>query len=260
MAAFLTSPASAHEYWIEPDNHMPDPGARVTAQMRVGQDYAGATFPYLSHRFRSFRIHDVNGTRDVKGLEGDSPAVRLDQIAPGLSIIAYHSVSDRATFDDLETFAKYLRAEGLSQIVDQHKAAGLPMQGFSEDYVRCAKTLIQAGPVGENDRDRSTGLPAELVALESPFLAGTTAIQVRMTWQGEPLANWQVAVFFKPADGPVTRKLYRTDPDGIVTVKLTGRGRYLLNSVHIARTGNDSGTVWKSHWASLTFAVPDGQE
>lgn len=119
---------------------------------------------------------------------------------------------------------------------------------------------MQAGPVGENDQDRPTGLPAELVALSNPFLPGLKSVQVRMTWQGEPLSDWQVAVFFKPADGSVTRSVYRTDPNGIVTVQLSGAGRYLLNSVHIARTGKEKGTVWKSHWASLTFAVPSAQE
>lgn len=256
----MTGSASAHEYWIEPDNHMPDPAARVTAQMRVGQDYSGSTYPYLSHRFRSFSIHDADGTRPVGGMEGDNPAVRIRKIAPGLSIVAYHSVADNASFTDMDKFSAYLIEEGLSHIIDEHKAAGLPDGGFSEDYARCAKALIQAGPVGDKDQDRVTGLPAELVALNNPFQPGLKSVRVRMTWQGEPLSDWQVAVFFKPDEGSVTRSVYRTDADGVIDVQLSGAGRYLLNSVHIARTGKKKGTVWKSHWASLTFAVPPAQE
>ena len=256
LLATLTWPVSAHEYWIEPDNHAVAPDDSVTGVMRVGQDFSGPIFPYISDRFRSFTIHDAAGDRPVTALEGDDISLSLSA-APGLTIVTYHSTADTATFDTVADFSDYLAYEGLGHLVGAHRAAGLPEDGFSEDYVRCAKTLIQAGPVSPADQDRATGLPAELIALDNPQTPGLSELRVRMLWQGAPVKGLQVAVFHRPGQGePATRTLYQTGDDGVASIDVGKRGRYLLNAVHMKRTGRERGTVWKSHWASLTFAVP----
>ena len=253
FATFVASQALAHEYWIEPDRHAVAPGDPIAARMRVGQDFAGPIFPYLSHRFHNYAVHDRTGTHPVKALEGDEISARIDAAAAGLTIITYQSTADTATFETLTDFADYLDYEGLGRVVEQRRTAALPAAGFAEDYVRCAKTLIQAGPVEAADQDRPTGLPAELVALDNPFTPGLARLRVRMLWQGAPEAGLQVAVFHRAEQ--VTRQLYTTDAEGVVEIDVTRPGRYLLNAVHIQRTGRYEGTVWESHWASLTFAI-----
>src|SRR5438105_135195 len=91
-AALLSgSAALAHDFWIEPSTFRPVAGRNFTAQLLVGQDFAGDPVARSSELIESFTIRDAAGERNVPGFEGRDPAgiVRLD--APGAAIIGYRS-------------------------------------------------------------------------------------------------------------------------------------------------------------------------
>jgi hypothetical protein len=139
--------------------------------------------------------------------------------------------------------------------VAEHRARGLPERDFSETYVRCAKALIQVGPVRDEDRDRPVGLPLELVALANPYAGPLPdGLPVRLFWKGAPLADTQIAVF-RESGGSVGRTVTRTGEDGVASIPVDGRGRFLLNAVRLDPADPNTGDEWHSHWASLTFAV-----
>lgn len=251
--AWGLSPAAAHEFWVAPEDYTPAPGAPIVAALKVGQMMKGTDYPYLSNRFQSFTITTRQGTRDAEGIEGDSPALTVIADEPGLHIIAFYATPHQLTFDTLGEFRDYLDYEGLGEIARAHELRGLPDTGIVESYIRCAKALVQVGPIAEADRDRSTGLPFELVAEINPYAAGLEALPVRLTWQGQPVADRQIAIFRD--NGEVTRRLVMTDADGRVQIPLGGGGEFLLNAVNIEPV-DDGEAVWKSHWASLTFGLP----
>ena len=252
-AASLT-PAAAHEFWVAPQDYTPLQGNQVVVALKNGQRMKGADYPYLSDRFQSFTITTRQGTRRAQGMDGDIPALTFIARQPGLHIIAYHSKPLRITYVTFDEFAKYLDYEGLGNIAAEHQKRGLPQSGFSERYIRCAKGLIQVGPVGAKDRDRPTGLPFELVATVNPYVAGINKLPVLLLWQGKPVAGRQISVFRRNA-ATVTRSIVFTDKAGRAEIPLTGGGTFLLNAVNFEAL-EDGRVLWQSHWASLTFNLP----
>ena len=67
----LTLPASAHEFWVEPKAFRLEPGAAIVADLKVGQNFRGDTYPYLKSQFISFRITDRAGSRDRHAVGAD---------------------------------------------------------------------------------------------------------------------------------------------------------------------------------------------
>ncbi len=249
------SPASSHEFWLEPEQFRVDADQPIRADIKVGQDFKGDVYPYVASRFVSFERHDDLGTSAVEGTAGDIPALNIAPRAEGLSIFTYVSSGQRLTFSKWEKFTSYLANEGLNGIAARHDARGLPRDRIREIYTRCAKTLVNAGD-GATGRDRAIGMALELVAGDNPGnLATGGTMRFRLLWQGKPLPDTQVALFHRPEDGETTRTLTRTDADGHASFKLPSPGPYLAASVHMTEAASDENADWQSHWASLTFGV-----
>ena len=255
VLACSVSAAAAHEFWIAPQRYAVEPGAQIVATLRVGQMMRGTEHPYLTTWFHAFTVTTRDGTRDVAGFEGDMPALSYTAAEPGLYVIAYHSTADRITFDDWDLFRKYLAYEGLEGIAEAHRARRLPEIGFTEEYTRYAKALVQVGPVDERDRDAPLGLRFELVAENNPYAPGAETVTVTLLRRGEPAAGRQIAVF--RCAGEVTRTLVTTDARGQAAIPIVDGGVFLLNAVDIRPVETDEAEkhpiVWASDWASLTF-------
>ncbi len=258
------SPAAAHEFWVAPQRYTVEPGDGIVATLRNGQMMRGSELPYLSSWFHAFTVTTRDGARDVEGFEGDMPALSYVAREPGLHVIAYHSTADKITFDDWDRFRKYLAYEGLDGVAEVHRARGLPDTGFTEEYTRYAKALVQVGPVGEGDGDAPLGLGFELVAENNPYAPGTGTVTVTLLRLGEPVAGRQISVF--RCAGEVTRTLVTTDARGQAAIPIAGGGVFLLNAVDIRPVGSGpvegdtvkkDAVVWASDWASLTFGPGD---
>tara|TARA_R110002020_G_scaffold47651_8_gene135595 strand:+ start:920 stop:1696 length:777 start_codon:yes stop_codon:yes gene_type:complete len=250
------TPVSAHEFWIEPQDFTVEAGEEISADIRIGQDFKGDAFPYIPSRFAAFRRHDRDGETDAEGTTGDLPALTLEPRTEGLTLFTYVSVAERIRFQDWEKFAFYLDYEGLDAIPDLHDARGLARDDIRELYTRCAKALVAVGDAAD-DQDRATGMRIELVAAENPAtLEPGGEIGFTLLWEGAPLADTQVALFRRGADGgETTRVLARTDQAGAVRFPLPATGTYLASSVHMVEAPADRNADWESFWASLTFAV-----
>lgn len=244
------APLAAHEYWIEPERYHLSAGAPLLADLRNGQDFRGSRLPYIGQRIRSFRLHDSEGSREIEGVNGDRPAARLQAPAPGLVILSYHSQPDSLEFRSFESFAGYVRYEGLDWAIARHRADGLPDSGFSERYTRNAKALVQVGPHAQG-ADRLLGLPLELVVDGSPYAPGRDAVPVRLFRQGVPVADWPINVFTRADGGRAALSRLRTDGAGRATVAFPPGSDILLNAVWLERAEGEF--AWESWWASLTF-------
>jgi uncharacterized GH25 family protein len=250
----LTLPASAHEFWIEPKAFRLEPGAAIVADLKVGQNFRGDTYPYLKSQFVSFRITDRSGARDLKGDEGDAPAVNIRSAPKGLNVISYLATAHRLDFDKWEDFVEYVEYEGLGWVAEAHKRRGLPESGFAEDYVRCAKALVQVGEVSTSDQDVATGMPLELIAGQNPYAApAPSELPVTLLWRGKPIGDIQIRVFHD--NGTVTDTTTRTDAAGKAVIPLQSGGRFLLNAVHMQEAPPGRTAKWESYWASLTFDI-----
>jgi len=259
LLATIAQAAPAHEYWIETDKFHPDAPQEITADLRVGSDLSGEAFPWLKQSFRSVLFWPPGGEAvALSGRMGDLPALRLSPRIAGLHVVSVETTPSFVVYDKAETFPAYLEYEGLTGVLEAHRARGLPDTGFGERYVRNARALLQVGPVIEGQTDAPGEMPFELVAEGNPYTAGAEEIGVRLFWAGEPVADTQVALFHAPLGAPrpggVQRLLFRTDAEGRVTVPILGGGLHLLSAVRIEPLDDSAAAVWQSWWASLTFA------
>ena len=256
MTGFLliTGVAQSHEFWVEPDKFMAAEGDQVTLDLRVGQLLSGASYPFFSRKFVRYDITVSGETMPLDGREGDTPSATFIADREGLNVISYHALPESLTYEAFSDFVEFVEDEGLAQVVDQHRERGLPDVGFTEGYSRNSKALVQIGPVKNGQNDEFTGMPHELVAMSNPY-AGQDTLQVKLLWQGEPVPNTQVAIFHRAADGVVSRALTRTDGAGIAAIPTANAGFYMLSSVRLDERDADSGEVWHSTWAALSFGV-----
>ncbi|MBC2835999.1 DUF4198 domain-containing protein [Paragemmobacter straminiformis] len=259
VAALAALPAAAHEFWISPQDYRAEVGQVVKAELLVGSDMAGQAFPWLKRNTAEARMISDNWKIDITGREGDLPALSFTPQEEGLHRVIFHAQPSFVIFDKPETFPHYLEYEGLDWVLAAHKARGLPEVDFGEMYTRNARALVQVGPATPDQLDAPTGMPFELVALQNPYVEGTEAIDVRLTWNEEPQPDEQVAIFVKAPGGTapkdVTRKLVKTGADGVAHIVLDAAGEYMLSSVHMEPLEGNVAAVWQSHWATLNFRV-----
>lgn len=265
IIAASTEGALAHEFWIEPDASQIAVGEEFTATLNVGQDLSGSTYSYLPPRFERFTVTAGGSTKPVQSRVGDNPALQMRIGDPGLQIIAYQSKIEGLTYASSEKFQQFLDYEGLDWVLDAHKERGLPTENFRENYTRFAKSLVQVGPYKADDsnEDHAVGLPIELVAMNSPFEPGCERLEVQLLRSGLPLENIQIATFQRNTDGSVSRRLTRSDANGIADILIDGSGFFLVSAVQMeaidpeqsAEAVNGRIPVWKSLWASLSFRL-----
>lgn len=249
----LWVPAQAHEFWLDLKQGRLDVGQSIIGDLKVGENLKGEPYPYLSKRFKFFRVAVNGDVKNVRGFDGDLPAIQQPTDQAGLHIISQLSTAFRVTYDDFDRFRGYLEDEGLLAFLEKHHQRGLPQTGFAERYVRCVKSLVQVGPIAQNQAgDQAIGMPFELVALNNPYANNTQTLRVQALWQGQPITGHQITLF--QSGDPVRQTTYQTDINGQAEIPLNGEADYLLNTVHLQPV-DDQPVAWFSHWASLSFKL-----
>ncbi len=235
-------------------------GDRIVAALRVGQNYEGSSYSYLPVNFRRFDMAFGGETSEVPGRIGDSPAVDIEPPGDdGLLTLIHVTKNYTLTYSERAKFESFVTHKDAAWVLDAHAERGLPDDGFKEAYSRYAKSLIGIGEA--KGEDIEAGLLTEIVALENPYTDDMSdGIDVRVLYEGKPRAEAQVEVFDKAPDGAVTVGMVRTDENGVATVPVEAGHRYMLDAVVLREPPEDlakqTGAVWESLWANLTFAVP----
>ena len=250
-AVALSTPALAHDMWLEPMTFTPQAGEIVGVKLRVGQDLLGDPLPRNTALINEFVVEDSEGRRPLVGRDGGDPAGFLRVAAPGLLVVGYRSNPSKVELA-AEKFNQYLKDEGLDTVaslrISRHETDAKAHEIFS----RCAKSLVLSGPAKETQRDRRLGFALELVAERNPYtLRAGQDLPVRLTYENHPLAGALIVAMNRlNAAEKVTA---RTDPDGRVRLRLKPGGMWLIKAVHMIQAPAGSDAEWASFWASLTF-------
>lgn len=262
MASVFPWTAFAHEFWLEPEYYRLTPDQSITASLRNGENFEGASFPYAPQRFSRFIIEAPSSVEAVSSRLGDDPAVNQSASA-GLNLITYVSTGSTVTHDTFDSFKQFLSEEGLMWASSLHADRQLPMASITEVFIRYAKSLVAVGePTGS---DRPTGMELELVALDNPYQSSAGSdgerkvLPVQVLYQGKPLPEVQVSVFYRDEDEVVSVNRLQADAAGQVVIDIAPAGVFMVNAVHLrtpsARMMLATGAVWESLWASLTFST-----
>jgi len=248
------SPLFAHEFWLEPESFQLAEKDVLRVHIKNGQDFKGDLIPYLPFNKVSFGL-TVNGkASDIKARMGDMPAINQPVNESGLYSIHYSSKGHELIYDEEGKFKSFLEKSGLSNIWTRHKARGLPSIGFKENYYRFAKTLVQVGD--KLGKDAVSGMLFEWLVLDDPY-DGSGVINLRLLYQGKPLALAPVNVFFQ-TDNTLKRLQYKTDVKGELQIFITEPSKLLINSVkmlEIPVIWPTDDAVWESLWASLVLDI-----
>lgn len=253
LCVLQAAPASAHEFWIEPEDFRPAPGAKVPVRLFVGQFFKGNSMPWLSDNFPQFYFTDARGTENFRSVLGDDPAATLTVRAPGRFWIVVRSGYFDLLYEKPGEFDAFLAMEGIDHLVPREQRGKVPVK---EIYSRCAKALLLAGkPAAGSAPDRAFGLPLELVAETDPYAGKTREFTVRLLHRGAGLPGVLVTAFNKAVPGKRLTEA-RTDASGRARLALDGSGVWLLNAVHLVPAPNQRRAQWETLWASLTFEIP----
>lgn len=258
--SLLSAPASAHELWIEPLAYEVPVEGRIEARLVNGETFQGIDVAYFPRRFQRFDLLSGEAAVPVAGRIGDRPALRADPLGEGLHVAVYQSVPATVTYATYEEFARFGAHKDFAGLRAAHEARALPESDFSEVYTRYSKALIGVGAAA--GADRRSGLETEIVALDNPYtadLAGGMRVQV---FDGAAVrADAQVELFARAPDGTVEVTLHRTDAQGVALLPVRPGHAYLVDAVVLrqpaAALAQETGAVWETLWAALTFRVPD---
>ncbi len=245
-------PLAAHDMWIEPTSFAPAAGQIVGLKLRVGQDLLGDPIPRDPALINQFIVDDGAARKPVVGRDGLDPAGYVRVAADGLSIVGYQSNPSAVELAP-EKFNSYLKEEGLESVAAARAKRNETMAPARELFARCAKSLIQSGPAGDQG-DRALGFTLELVAERNPYaLRSGEDLPVRLTYEKRPLAGALVVAInrLNPAD----KLALRSDADGRVRFQLKKGGVWLIKAVHMVPAPAGSRADWASYWASLTFQL-----
>jgi hypothetical protein len=254
-AIVFVSTVNAHDFWIEPDSFRPAQNSPVEIRLREGMDFKGNTLPYIPEWFSDFSQSSTAGREAIESTPGDDPAAIL-RAPEGPLLVGY--LSNRAFVElPAEKFNGYLEEEGMEFIRKERIARGEDDKPALEYFVRCAKTLLQTGPVGDDQVYGNTlGYTLELTPLSNPYLleAGDS-LTFRLVYRGKPASNLLVQAF--TAANPTARQRIRTDDNGEAVVKLTEPGIWMVKAVNIQPIIADPKAKWQSYWASFLFELPN---
>lgn len=248
----------AHDFWIEPGTFSARPGQRIEVRLRVGEHFAGEPVPLLPSIINQFVVQDAVERRPVDETPEFDPAGAVDVARPGLQVIGYFGKPSLIELQ-ADRFNAYLMDEGLESVIAMRLRRGQLDAAAKEAYLRCAKSLVQAGRPDSSAGDRRLGFPLELVAEQNPYALGAgRPLAVRLFFQDAPLAGALVVAMnsLSPSD----KQVARTDRNGRVQFSLRSRGIWLVKAVHMIEAPPGTDAEWASYWASLTFGAVAADE
>ncbi|MEM1074894.1 MAG: DUF4198 domain-containing protein [Pseudomonadota bacterium] len=255
----IGSVATAHEFWIEPDEFQVGGGLPITANLRNGENFKGISLGWFENRFTRFEVVNDGVAKDVDGRMGDTPALQMTAPDDGLLVILHETTPQSLRYKEWNKFLKFVAHKDFSGAVSTHAQRNWSKSDFREVYTRHAKALVGVGT--SEGTDRAFGMQTEFVALSNPYAAefdGT--MKVQLMYQGAPRADVQVEVFERDANNLVDITFFRTDTDGLASVPVRPGYSYLFDAVVLrpaeGASTQEGATVWETLWAALTFAVP----
>lgn len=188
--------------------------------------------------------------------EGTKPLVNLPLQQPGRHVFGLERDAKRIELRALK-FNRYLKHEGLTQVLAERKQACERLRRGRERYSRYLKAFMQVGDAADGVSMRSLGHRVEL--LPDSDLAALRAgdrLSVRLVFEGKPVAGAKIEAFVKDAhDGVVEGQAAVSDADGRVTFIIARPGMWLVRTVHMRLCTGCGDVDWESFWTSYEFAV-----
>ncbi len=257
LAVFLTYPAAAHDYWLQPQQYVLSPDESTDVQLFVGDHFISESErSFQAKRTVAFQVISRSQTLDLKAhaTDGQKPVCTITPTKSGNHLVVMerdwsHIEIDAKKFDD------YLRHEGLSNIVKLRRNAGEENTAGRERYRRYLKTLVQVGGRFDETYKKRIGHRLEILPQANPYLLDEAdSLTVSVLFEGKPLRGARVAAYNRRGDETKTQEA-RTNEDGQVHFTLDRSGSWLIRLVHMQRCHDVPEIEWESYWAAYSFQI-----
>lgn len=252
LLTFSSSASIAHEYWIEADNYTPEQGDTVALSTHVGQFFIGDEVPNIDALYSDYSVITPTGKSPVLGSLATDPPAYIETEQAGSYIVGQRTLRSLVDMTS-EDFTQYLNKQGLEFIIPKIDRNRYEENPITEAYSRCVKSIIQTkGNHSADSLSTAFGYTLEIMPLSNPAQTSINdAFSIQLLYESSPLKNTQVLALNKDnADAPI---IFRTNDQGIASLKLPYSGVWMLNAVHIIPSKGASD--WESFWANLTFNI-----
>ena len=267
MLVLAAVAADAHDLFLRPRDFVVRAGAELRVRVLNGS-FTSSEASVAGVRLRDLTVVGPAGMSHpdrTTWSDGDKESEwRVALREPGTHVLGASLDPKTIRLTGTE-FNRYLREEGLPQIVDARKAARQLGDPAHERYAKHVKALVRVqGDASSGASDSSYRVrldyPAELVPLDDPYtLAAGGTLRVRAFAGGQPLANHIVQAGGRTTTGSrIAQREVRTDADGIARFRLATRGTWYVKFIDMRAIPASAGDSvnYESRWATLTFARP----
>ena len=259
----LAAPAFGHDFWLQPKQFwLPSP-ATTSLTLQVGHGPFRQLSQIPASRITHFAARATNGlTIDLRGaLQPGGPADdgRLPFPLPGAYVLVLETDNRAQSRLPATLFNDYLIEEGLTLALEQRIRLHRTEAAGSENYSRCAKSLVQVGPPGRQSQAQITkaqGLTLEIVPELSPYAEPKPAdFPIRVIYRGRPLPGALVKLTnLEHDEAPL--ESHRTDRQGRARFSMPKTGTWLLNVIWTRPLTHAEDADFETVFSSLSFGFP----
>ncbi len=249
----LMFPILAHEFWLQPDKFIYQPGDNINLHFWVGEDFDGENWSGNHAKINSLRLYMDGMTDDLAGQVSDAPgdSLRLSIFDEGTAIIAFNSNNSFIQLDAAK-FNGYLKEDGLNNTIGYRTEHNETDSAGKEFYQRSVKTLIQVGDKKSNI-SRQTNLPLDIIPAANPYtLNSNDSLTVKLLFKKQPLVNQLVNVWQRN-NNKTTKQECQTNDKGEIVFPLFTEGKWMVSTVKMIHLDNDPKANWQSFWGSCTW-------
>ncbi len=247
----------AHDLFIKLDSYFVKPYTSVRIPVLNG------TFNLSANSITRERLRDVTlVSEDGRVLvpivswdaEGDTTYLTVEAERSATYVLG---ISTRSTDFDLEAdaFNEYLEHDGIPDVLETRRRNGELDKAVRERYSKHVKAVLQVGNRRTPGYKVELGYPAEIVPVDSPYLAQVgSRLRFRCLVDGIPVVNQFVIAGGEHDAEHIEWRGARTNADGVVSFVIDSPGKWYIKFINMVPS-TDLAIDYESKWATLTFEI-----
>jgi len=244
----------AHEFWLEPEKFIYQPGDNIVVRFKVGEDFHGENWKDNGSIIQNLMVYQGDVEDNLSEIFTKSPCDSLEFscFEEGMQMIAYSSIiAQRKT--EAEKFNQFLKAKGLQDVLTYRLEHNQTDSAGKEQYQSCIKTMIQVGSLFDETFSRPTNLLVDIIPAKNPYsLKSGDSLTLKLLFKSKAMVNSQVRIWHRE-DEMSTRLEIRTDSLGQVTFPVTTSGVWMVSVLKMLRLEAPGKADWQSFDGSLTW-------
>lgn len=244
----------AHEFWLEPEKFIYEPGDSVNIRFFVGENFEGENWSGNQSKVNQLNFYSKDFTDDLltelSEDKGDSLQISFND--EGTVMLTFNSNNSFINLE-AEKFNAYLKEDGLQSAIDYRREHHESDSAGKEFYQRSVKTILQIGESKDNTCSKKTNLPLDIIPLQNPYdLKENDSLAIKILFRKSPLKNALIKTWNR-IDNHTISIDYTSDEKGEIHIPVIQKGKWMVSTVQMIRLDNNKEADWQSYWGSLTW-------